>query len=60
MGGYTDAMLAMAVEPEAVKAYFDRYADFMIELTDILCALYPADMITYHDDWGTERDTFFY
>jgi len=59
MGGYTDAMLAMAVEPEAVKAYFDRYADFMIELTDILCALYPADMITYHDDWGTERDTFF-
>jgi hypothetical protein len=58
-GGYTDGMLALAVEPEAVADFFDRYADFVIELFDKINSLYPLDMITLHDDWGTERDTFF-
>jgi len=59
MGGYTEGMLALAVEPEAVRDFFDRHTDFVIELFDKLNDLYPLDMITYHDDWGTERDTFF-
>jgi len=58
-GGYSEGMLALAEEPEASKAFMDRYADLVIELFDALNALYPLDMITYHDDWGTERDTFF-
>jgi uroporphyrinogen-III decarboxylase len=52
-------MLALAVEPDAVRALLDRFADFEIELFDLLYALYPFNMVTYHDDWGTERDTFF-
>jgi hypothetical protein len=59
MGGYADAMMAMALEPEACKTFFARYADFVIELFDRVNSLYPLDMVTYHDDWGTERDTFF-
>ncbi|MDR1589923.1 MAG: hypothetical protein LBS51_07000 [Oscillospiraceae bacterium] len=59
VGGYTEGMLALAMEPEAVKAFIDRYADFVIDLFDAIYALYPLDMVTYHDDWGTERDTFF-
>ncbi len=59
LGGYGEGMLAMAVEPEAVKAFFDRYAQYMIDFFDLLDSLYPIDFITYHDDWGTERDTFF-
>ena len=59
MGGYTEAMLALAVEPEAVSGFFDRYIDFMISVFDKMNSLYPLDMVTLHDDWGTERDTFF-
>ncbi len=59
VGGYTEGMLALAVEPEAVRDFLDRFADFTIEYVDLIARLYPVDMITYHDDWGTEKDTFF-
>ena len=59
MGGYTEAMTALAVEPEAISDFFNRYMDFMISVFDKMNSLYPLDMVTLHDDWGTERDTFF-
>lgn len=59
LGGYTEGMLALAVEPEAVRDFLNRFADFTIEYVDLIAGLYPVDMITYHDDWGTEKDTFF-
>jgi hypothetical protein len=59
LGGYTEAMVSMAEEPEASAAFFDRFADWMITQIDIICDLYPVNLFTYHDDWGTERDTFF-
>ena len=59
MGGYTDAMEALLIEPEAVADFFDAYSDFMIRVFDTISVLYPIDIITLHDDWGTERDTFF-
>ncbi len=59
LGGYTEAMLALAMEPEAVKDFLNRFVDFEIEFFDMLYSLYPMNMITYHDDWGTEKDTFF-
>ncbi len=59
VGGYTEGMIALAVEPDAVRDFLNRFVDFTIEYFDLICSLYPVDMITYHDDWGTERDTFF-
>ena len=59
LGGYTDAMLAMAMEPEAVRDFLEAFVDFEISVIDRLCEYLPLDFITYHDDWGTERDTFF-
>lgn len=59
VGGYTEGMLALAVEPAAVRDFLNRFADFTIEYFDLIHSLYPVNMITYHDDWGTERDTFF-
>ena len=59
MGGYTDAMVAMALEPEATHAFFEDFVDHECEFVDRLLKYVPADMLTYHDDWGTERDTFF-
>jgi len=49
----------MAEEPEAVADFLDCFSDRMIAFYDLIKTLYPVDMVTYHDDWGTERDTFF-
>ncbi len=59
LGGYTEGMFALSLEPEAVRDFFERLADHMIELVDLLCSLYPVGLMTIHDDWGTEKDTFF-
>ena len=59
LGGFAEALEAMFVEPEASRAFFDRYAEWMIWWIDTLSALYPVDMFTVHDDWGTEKDAFF-
>ncbi|MBR6653953.1 MAG: hypothetical protein IKL27_04370 [Oscillospiraceae bacterium] len=59
LGGYSEAMVAMALEGETVREYLEAFADWEIQVIDRLCKYLPLDMITYHDDWGTERDTFF-
>jgi hypothetical protein len=59
MGGYTDAMVAFATEPEACKAFFEAFIDHEIEQFDMMMKYYPIAMLTYHDDWGNEKDTFF-
>jgi len=59
MGGYTDAMLAMAMEPEAVRDFLEAFVEWDMKVIDKLCQYLPLDFVTYHDDWGTERDTFF-
>ena len=59
LGGYQYAMLAMATEPEAVRDFLEAFVDYKSSLVDKLCEYLPIDFITYHDDWGTERDTFF-
>lgn len=59
MGGYPQFLVAIMIEPEACLAFFERYADYMIARINRMLELVPFDMITYHDDWGTERDTFY-
>ncbi len=59
LGGYTEGMFALALEPEAVRAFLSRFAEHMIEVVDLLCSLYPVNLMTIHDDWGTEKDSFF-
>ena len=59
LGGYGAGMLAMAEEPEAVADFFTFFSDRMIAFYDLMKSLYPLDMVTYHDDWGTQRATFF-
>lgn len=59
LGGFAEALQAMFVEPEASRAFFDRFAEWMIWQIDMLSELYPVDMFTVHDDWGTEKDAFF-
>ena len=58
MGGYTLFCEALLLEPEACRAFFDHFADYTIEKVERMLELIPYNMITYHDDWGTERSTF--
>ncbi len=59
LGGYTEAMLALAIEPEACREFMTELSRFHCEMFDKIAKYLPTDMIMYHDDWGTERDTFF-
>ena len=59
LGGYTEAMCSLMLEPDAVRDFLAAFAEFECKFVDKLCEYVPIDFITYHDDWGTERDTFF-
>jgi uroporphyrinogen-III decarboxylase len=59
LGGYTEGMSSLLIEPEAVKDFLDYFADFTMKFIDLVCGRYPVNLMTFHDDWGTERDTFF-
>ncbi len=59
MGGYAEAMMAFAEEPEACRDFMMALSEHHVRMLDAICKYYPVDMILYHDDWGTERDTFF-
>ncbi len=59
LGGYTEAMLALAMEPEACREFMCALSRFHCEMLDKIHKYLPTDMVMYHDDWGTERDSFF-
>ena len=59
LGGYTEAMVAMAEEPEAVKDFLMAFATFTRDRFLKMTQIAKVDFVTFHDDWGTERDTFF-
>jgi len=59
MGGYEQGLIAMMEEPEACKKFMMELSRFHIKMFDKISKYFPTDMIMYHDDWGTERDTFF-
>lgn len=59
LGGYEQGMSAMAEEPEAVKDFFTAYAEYSRDLYLKMTQLVKVDFVNFHDDYGTERDTFF-
>jgi hypothetical protein len=59
LGGYTEAMLALAEEPEACRDFMAQLSRFHNEMFDKINKYFPTDLLMYHDDWGTERDAFF-
>ena len=59
LGGYEQSMVAMAVEPEAVRDFLMAFAEFTKDRFLKMTEIAKIDFVTFHDDWGTERDTFF-
>ena len=56
---FEDTLCAFIEEPEAVDAFFTRLCDWHIELIKIAKKHYNAEVITFHDDMGTQRSSFF-
>ena len=52
LGGYTEAMLALAEEPDACREFMNELSRFHCEMLDKIDKYLPTDMIMYHDDWG--------
>lgn len=59
LGGYGEAMMALAEEPEACRDFMAELSRFHCRMFDAISKHFPTDLLMYHDDWGTERDSFF-
>jgi hypothetical protein len=59
---FEGAVLAMIDEDQkgAVKRFFEKLSDLYIRMIDKFIAYFPqVDIYTIHDDWGSQKDTFF-
>lgn len=46
-------------QKDAVHAFFDKYADFLIDYIRRVKEVCPIDSVLIHDDWGTQNGPFF-
>lgn len=46
-------------QKDAVKSFFDRYADFLIDYIRHCKKYYDIDAVLIHDDWGHQNGPFF-
>jgi hypothetical protein len=57
--GFEQALVDLLVEPAECRAFLERLADFKTEVFHMADEVYDFDFVTYFDDWGTEKGTFF-
>jgi len=58
MMGFTEGLVAIAEEPEAVKGLFQAVADFEDEKLKLSMAAYKPDVVIIGDDVATIKDLF--
>ena len=56
---FEDTFCYLLEEPEALTEFYDKLAEWHIELIKIAKEIYHADMILFHDDMETQINTFF-
>lgn len=57
--GFENALCALLTDPEEVFELFGAIAEYKCKLIDKIAHYYKPDIISYHDDWGTQRGLFF-
>lgn len=57
--GFENALCAMMTDPEEVSAYLDVFTDYKCKLIEKFAQYYRPDVLSFHDDWGTQQNTFF-
>lgn len=58
MMGFEEALMALALEPEACYAFMDAVTDYKIDTLEYVKKYYHADIFTNYDDIATEQCTF--
>lgn len=56
---FEDTFCYLLEEPEALHSFYDKLVDWHLELIKIAKNIYGADIITFHDDMGTQKNSFF-
>lgn len=56
--GFEEALMAMAVEPEAIGDLLSAIGDYKIQVFEMAKKYFNPDMITNYDDLATERSLF--
>lgn len=56
--GIENCWMALGSEPDLMTAWFDRYADWLVDLIDS-CVDAGVDIITLSDDWGSNQNMLF-
>lgn len=57
--GFENALCALLTDPEEVEAFFDAFVEWKIRLIEKIAQYYKPDVLMFHDDWGTQQNTFF-
>ncbi len=57
--GFENALCALLEDTEEVSAFLDAMVDYKIKLIGKISDHYRPDVITFHDDWGTQNAPFF-
>lgn len=55
---FEDALTALLLEPEETARFLDALTDFRIRCLDKLITYYKPDIISMHDDYGTQLNLF--
>ncbi len=56
--GYTEGLVSMLEEPEAVSELFEALADYKIDYINHICKYYKPDVFHYQDDLATASGLF--
>lgn len=56
--GVEEALVALMLEPEAVKEFAEAIIDYKIELLDKVIEYYPVDIVELMDDYGHQNNAF--
>ena len=56
--GFENALCALLEEPEEVGEFMDALVEYKIKLIQKVKQYYNPDVITFHDDWGTQNGPF--
>lgn len=56
--GFENALVAIALEPEEVNAFFEALTDYKVAVLDYIIDAYHPDTITYFDDVATQLNLF--
>ncbi len=57
--GFEDAFCALLTDDDVLDEFWSKLDEWHMKLIDIAHDVYHADMILFHDDMGTQKDTFF-